>query len=110
LWRLKYAFIEEEEYSKEEKTRGENWEITQISQYAPYIDFRRSSATSLTRVTYSENRRVQSQAQKILNSIRTASSYNWVLIQSISFYRFDEQTCARSFNFYKKDHVFSGFS
>jgi hypothetical protein len=31
LWRLKYAFIEEEEYSKEEKTRGKNWEITQIS-------------------------------------------------------------------------------
>ena len=29
LWRLVYAFIEEKEYSKEEKTRGKNWEITQ---------------------------------------------------------------------------------
>jgi hypothetical protein len=29
-WRLAYAFIEEKEYSKEEKTFGKNWEIAQI--------------------------------------------------------------------------------
>jgi hypothetical protein len=30
-WRLVYAFVEEKEPSKEEKTRGKNWEIAQIS-------------------------------------------------------------------------------
>jgi hypothetical protein len=29
-WRLVYAFIEKEECSKEEKTLGQSWEITQI--------------------------------------------------------------------------------
>jgi hypothetical protein len=37
LWRLKYAFIEKEEYSKEEKTRGKNWEIMRIPYYAPIL-------------------------------------------------------------------------
>jgi hypothetical protein len=30
-WGLVYAFIEKEECSKEEKTFGQNWEMTQIS-------------------------------------------------------------------------------
>jgi hypothetical protein len=31
LWRLVYAFIEEKECSKEEKTLGQSWEIARIS-------------------------------------------------------------------------------
>jgi hypothetical protein len=38
-WRLVYAFIEEKEYSKEEKTFGKNWEVTQIYCFVSMLVF-----------------------------------------------------------------------
>jgi hypothetical protein len=38
-WRLVYAFIEKEECSKEEKTFGQSWEITQISHSVSMLVF-----------------------------------------------------------------------
>jgi hypothetical protein len=34
-----YAFIEEKECSKEEKTLGQSWEITQIPRFVPMPAF-----------------------------------------------------------------------
>jgi len=38
-WRLVYAFIEKEKCSKEEKTYGQSWEITQISYFVFMLVF-----------------------------------------------------------------------
>jgi hypothetical protein len=50
LRRLAYAFVEKEEYSKEEKTFRQNWKIAQVSQFV-LVPFYRMSAVPLTRLT-----------------------------------------------------------
>ena len=57
-----YAFIEEEECSKEEKTRGQDWQIVDFT-FAFYAGLRRSYAMSLTRVTHSEKESFARQLQ-----------------------------------------------
>jgi hypothetical protein len=40
-WRLRYAFIEKEECSKEEEAFGQNWEMRQLARkkLIPYPDY-----------------------------------------------------------------------
>ena len=62
-WRLVYAFIEEKECPKKEKTCRQNWKIADFILCA-HAGSCRSSANAVNKLTYSENGRQQPQLKK----------------------------------------------